>query len=112
MYVISLYGRPAAYATANDILIAAWVRGLDDYVASRWVICQAVFAQEVAAGWRSGPFTAERASRFAREALMPDAEFDRVAGQPDYLVAGHFDVPVEQVEKKHEDRGIAARSER
>lgn len=108
MYVINLDGRAAAYATASDILIAEWVRRRDDYVGSRWVIAQAVFAQEVAAGWRSGPFTEDRAARFARYALMPDAEFDRVAGQADYVIAGHFDVPVEQVAEKREDRRIAS----
>ena len=53
-----------------------------------------------------------RAAHFARCALMADVEFDAVADAEDYLVAGHFDVPIEQVAEKREDRRLAALGER
>lgn len=112
MYIIEYEGRRAAYVTATDIEIADWVDRQGGYVVGRWVVCQAVFAQGVAAGRLAGPVTDRRAEYFARCVLMPDVEFGTLAGQEDYVVAGHFDVPIEQVAAKHEDRRLAVLGER
>jgi hypothetical protein len=52
-----------------------------------------------------GPYSDESAERFARCVLIDDAEFRMLDanGFDDELVAGHFDVPVEQVAKKRDD---------
>lgn len=111
MYVITFEGQAAAHVTAADISVADWVQDLGDYVVGRWMVCLAVFAQSVADGRACGPFTDWRAEHFARCALMPDDEFDQVADFEDYLIAGHFDVPVQQVAAKREDRRLAALGE-
>lgn len=108
MDVIEYDGRPAAFVTANDIRFADWVTQPESYVVGRWVCCEAVFAQEIAAGHLCGPFTDLRANEFARIALLPDAEFDELDHLEDHLVAGHFDVPIEQVAAKRAKRVVAA----
>lgn len=104
MYIIEYEGRPAAFVTATDIELAEWVYAPGGYVTGRWVSCQAVFAQLIAARRLAGPFTDWRAEHFARVVLMPDAEFDELAELSDALIAGHFDVPVDQVALKRADR--------
>jgi hypothetical protein len=104
MYVIEYDGRPAAFVTANDIRFADWVTQPENYVIGRWVCCEAVFAHEIASGHVAGPFTERRADEFARIALMPDAEFAELDHVEDHLIAGHFDVPIEQVAAKRAER--------
>jgi hypothetical protein len=107
MYVIEYDGRPAAFVDATTAEFADWVCTRENYVIGRWVCCESVFVQEVAAGRLAGPYTERRAEHFARVALMPDSEFDLYAHQDDYLLAGHFDVPIEQIALKRADRSEA-----
>ena len=57
-----------------------------------------------------GPYTDERAERFARCVLIDDDEFRMLDANrlEDRLIAGHFGVPVEQVEEKRLDLELLA----
>jgi hypothetical protein len=63
------------------------------------------YAMQVRGGLAPGPYTDERAERFARCALIDDEEFRVLDANrlDDRLIAGHFGVPVEQVDEKRRD---------
>ena len=71
----------------------------------RFVSLMAAFAAEVRRGSASGPYTHARAELFARLALIEDDRFEMLDanGLNDDLLAGHFGVPVEQIERKRQD---------
>jgi hypothetical protein len=70
-----------------------------------FVSFMASYALQVKDGSAPGPFTDERAERFARLVLMDDDEFRALDANrlEDDLIAGHFSVPVEQVAAKRDD---------
>lgn len=72
----------------------------------RFVSFMAAFAAEVRRGSAPGPYTHARAEMFARLALIDDDQFEMLDanGLSDDLLAGHFGVPVEQIERKRHDQ--------
>ena len=97
--------------------IAAMVGGRRFYLAPQFdhldlddplvvfVSFMASYALAVKDGSAPGPYTDERAERFARLVLIDDDEFREFDANrfEDRLIAGHFGVPVEQVEEKRHD---------
>ena len=70
-----------------------------------FVSVMAAYALRVREGSAPGPYTEERAEQFARLVLMDDEEFRMLDANrlENRLIAGHFGVPVEQVEDKRRD---------
>ena len=71
----------------------------------RVVSLMAAYALEVRRGAAPGPYTHARAQLFARLSLIDDDQFEMLDanGMSDELLAGHFGVPVEQIERKRQD---------
>ncbi len=109
--LIMFEGQIAATAGARRFYLAPHVgaRGLDDPLA-QFVTLMAAFALRVKDGSAPGPYTDERAERFARFALIEDDEFRMLDANQldDALLAGHFDVPVDQIEFKRQDLDLNA----
>ncbi len=104
--LIIYQGEIVATAGGRRFYLAPQVQALDlDDPLVRFVSLMAAFALRVRDGSAPGPYTDERAERFARLALMEDDEFRMLAANrlDDQLLAGHFGVPVEQVEAKRQD---------
>ncbi len=74
-----------------------------------FISLMAAYALEVRHGYAPGPYTHARAERFARLALIDDDQFEMLDanGMSDELLAGHFGVPVEQIERKRRDLSAA-----
>jgi hypothetical protein len=95
-----------ASAGARRLYLAPRIASLDDgdpLVLS--VSLTGTYAMRVRHGAAPGPYTHDRAERFARCAMIDDDEF-RVLDTnrlDDRLIAGHFGVPVEQVSDKRRD---------
>jgi hypothetical protein len=70
-----------------------------------FVSLMAAYALQLREEPELGPYTHERAERFARCVLIGDEEFRMLDANRlgDSLIAGHFGVPIEQVEKKRDD---------
>ena len=99
-------GEIVASAGARRSYLAPQIARLDAGEPLRqFVSLMAAFALLVRDGSNEGPYTDEAAERFARLALIDDEQF-RVLdanGLEDEVIAGHFDVPVEQVAEKRAD---------
>lgn len=106
MTLISYRGEIVASAGARRVHYAPQIAALDeaDPLVS-FVAFMAAYALRVRDGSAPGPYTHERAERFARLALMDDDQFQMLDANelPDDLIAGHFGVPVEQVDAKRRD---------
>ena len=107
--LISYRGEVVASAGATRLYLAPRVLELpaDDAVRS-FVSMMAVYALRVREGTAPGPYTHERAERFARLVLIDDDEFRMLAANrlDDRLLAGHFAVPIEQVPAKRDDLSL------
>ena len=70
-----------------------------------FVSAMALYALAVRQRAAPGPYTDARAELFARLALIDDDQFEMLDanGVSDELLAGHFGVPVEQIERKRQD---------
>ena len=82
------------------------LEGLDtDDPLVRFVSTMIAFSFAVGDGSAPGPYTDERAERFARLLLIDDVEFRSLDAEcfGDTLLAGHFGVPVEQVNEMRHD---------
>lgn len=104
--LISYRGEIVAAAGARRFYFAPQIAALDDAdPLVSFVSLMAAYALRVHDGTAPGPYTDDRAERFARLALMDDDEFRMLDANEvdDVLIAGHFDVPVEQVEAKRAD---------
>src|SRR3954447_24700791 len=100
MSVISYDGEAAAVAGAIRLFLAPRLDALppgDPLLVFVGFMC--LYAKQISDGRLAGPYSDERASLFARCALMDDHEFRRLDSHRlgDVLIAGHFNVPVEQV---------------
>ena len=71
----------------------------------RFVSLMAAYALEVRHGSVPGPYTHACAELFARLALIDDDQFEMLDanGMSNELLAGHFGVPVGQIEHKRQD---------
>lgn len=99
-------GEIVATAGARRIYLTGRVRTLDDAdPLVFFVSLMGAYALQLREMPDLGPYTHERAERFARCVLVDDDEFRMLDANRlgDELLAGHFGVPVEQVEKKRED---------
>ena len=78
----------------------------------RIVSLMAAYALEVRHGSAPGPYSHAQAEVFARYALIDDDQFEMLDanGMSDELLAGHFGVPVEQIERKRQDLSDASAS--
>ena len=65
--IIELHGRPVALALGDEAIIADHVTGRD----RRVVAGMALYALEVQASTRPGPYTDSAAEQYARAALAP-----------------------------------------
>ena len=104
-------GEIVASAGARRFYLAPRVAELGaDEPLRRFVSMMAAFALRVRDGSSPGPYTDERAERFARLALIDDDEFRMLDANQleDLVLAGHFDVPVEQVDAKRLDLRLQA----
>ncbi len=72
----------------------------------RWATALAAFACMVETGDHAGPYTADHAAEFARDVLLPVAEFVPCAGWTDAALALFFKVPVEQVRHRRAELGL------
>jgi hypothetical protein len=99
-------GEIVATVGARRFYLAGAIRELDD--ADPLVLfasLMAGYALQLRDEPDLGPYSDERAERFARCVLMGDEEFAMLDANAlgDRLLAGHFGVPIEQVEKKRDD---------
>ncbi len=104
--LISYGGEIVASAGARRLYLAPRIAALDDtHPLVSFVAFMTAYAMKVRDGSAPGPYTNERAERFARLALMDDEEFRMLDANElgDAVIAGHFGVPVEQVAAKRTD---------
>jgi hypothetical protein len=109
--LIAYRGEIVATAGARRIYLAPRLASLGDGdPLLTFVAFMAAYAMRVRDGSAPGPYTHERAERFARLALMEDDQFRMFDANrlDDRLIAGHFGVPVEQVEAKRNDLELLA----
>ena len=104
--LITYRGEIVATAGASRFHLSPRITALDaDDPLAVFVSMMAAYALRVRDGSAPGPYTDERAERFARLALIEDDEFRMLEANQleDRVLAGHFDVPVEQIEAKRQD---------
>lgn len=104
--LVNYRGEIVATVGARRFYLVGAARDLDDEDPRLQFICfMAAYALQLRDEPDLGPYTDERAERFARCVLMDDDEFAMLDANAleDRLVAGHFDVPIEQIEKKRDD---------
>ena len=106
MSLIVYRGEIVAVPGASRVHLSPQLEALDaDDPLVRFVSLMVAYFLAVREGRAPGPYTDERAERFARLVLMDDDEFRSLDGNrfEDGLIAGHFGVPAEQVEEKRQD---------
>jgi hypothetical protein len=99
-------GEIVATVGARRMYLAGHVRELDDADPLLFFVSlMGAYALHLRDDPTLGPYTDERAERFARCVLIDDEAFRMLDANEldDRLLAGHFDVPVEQVMKKRDD---------
>lgn len=104
--LISYRSEVVASAGGRRVYFAPRIAALDDRdPLVSFVAFMAAYALRVRDGSALGPYTHERAERFARLALIDDDQFQMLDANEldDRVIAGHFGVPVEQVAAKRED---------
>ena len=107
--LICYRGEIVASAGATRVYLAPRIADLDDGDAlAGFVRFMGAYALGVRDGSAPGPYTDERAERFARLVLIDDEQFGMLDANdlPDEMIAGHFGVPVEQIAAKRDDLGI------
>ena len=108
MQPITYEGHPVAMAGEHDYWLTHSVELLPDgHPTKRMVIFMCAFARDVLAGEAPGPYTDDRASRFAREALIPAREFVALSHEQDIDLSMHFCVPLEAVLTRRLELGVA-----
>ena len=107
MLTISYGGRPALYVADSRACFTPSIIALErDHPVRRWVACLGFYALDVHDGHQPGPYTPDRAERFARVALMPELEFRALADRDDATLAERFNVPLEQVGSRRDELGL------
>src|SRR3954462_9556024 len=109
MTLVSYNGEAAAVAGATRLFLAPRLELLpagDPIVVFVAFMC--MYAKQVRDGELPGPYSDDRAAFFARCALIDDDEFTRLDASDggDVLLAGHFNVPMEQVAQKRADLAL------
>jgi hypothetical protein len=106
MSLIAYRGEIVAVPGASRVHLSPQLEALDsEDPFFRFVLLMVAYYLSVREGRAPGPYTDERAELFARLVLMDDDEFRSVdrEGLEDVLIAGHFGVPIEQVDEKRHD---------
>jgi hypothetical protein len=104
MYAIRYRGRLVAGVDAEQAVLMPEIAALErDHPRRVFVAFMCAYAFDVTAGTLPGPYTDEDAELFARCALMPDSDFDRVQAESEATLAEAFNVPLEQVMLKRDD---------
>lgn len=109
--LITYDGEIVASVGATRVYLAPPIEALENGdPLLRFVSLMAGYALEVRHGSAPGPYTDARAELFTRLALIDDDQFEMLDanGISDELLAGHFGVPVEQVERKRQDLSDAS----
>jgi hypothetical protein len=104
--LITYRGEIVATAGARRVYLSPRILELDDAdPLAMFVSLMGAYALRLRDEPELGPYTDERAERFARVMLIDDEEFRMLDANrlEDSLMAGHFGVPVEQVEEKRRD---------
>lgn len=104
--LITYRGEIVATAGARRLYASPRILGLDDAdPLVMFVSLMGAYAFQVREEPELGPYTDERAERFARCVLIDDEEFRMLDANrlEDLVIAGHFDVPIEQVQEKRRD---------
>lgn len=104
--LITYQGEIVATVGARRFWLAPQIDALtDDDPRAMFVALMAAYALQIRDFPDLGPYSDERAERFARVVLMNDEEFAIADANAltDQVIAGHFGVPVEQVGKKRLD---------
>jgi hypothetical protein len=100
--------RFAALVTTDAAVLAPWIRALErDHPVRRFVSLKCLVAREMQLGPDAEPYDGEIADFYTRVALLPDEEFDPLAGRvSDASLAEYFNVPLEHVARKRRDREL------
>src|SRR5215216_3388058 len=99
--LITYQGEIVATVGASRCYLSPRIEAMDaDDPLAVFVSVMAAYALDVRDGSAPGRYTHERAERFARLVLIDDDEFRMLDANQleDSLLAGHFEVPVEQIE--------------
>ncbi len=108
MSLVSYQGEIVAVAGATRAYLVPRIeeRGPDDPVV-RFVLAMCLYAGRLKTADSALGYSDERAEYFARSLLVDDDEFQHLDANrfDDRLLAGHFNVPIEQVEAKRSDLG-------
>jgi hypothetical protein len=106
MQLVLYEGVVVAVAGATRFHLAPQLAELDDrHPLVMFVAVMCAYAERVRREQLPGPYTEDEAQLFARAALIDDGEFRHLDanGLDDLLLAGHFQVPVDQVGAKRRD---------
>jgi hypothetical protein len=104
--LITYRGEIVATAGAREIYVSPRILALSDSdPLVMFVSLMGAYALKLRDEPELGPYSDEHAERFARCVLIDDDEFRMMDANrlEDRLIAGHFDVPVEQVGEKRRD---------
>jgi hypothetical protein len=104
--LIAYRGEIVATAGARRVYLAPRILDLDDEdPLVMFVSLMGAYALQIRDDADLGPYTDEHAERFARCVLIDDDEFRILDANrlEDAVIAGHFGVPIEQVDKKRRD---------
>jgi hypothetical protein len=104
--LITYRGEIVATAGARRIYITQRIQQLDESdPLLMFVSLMGAYALQVRDDPDVGPYTDERAERFARVVLIDDGEFRMLDANEleDSVMAGHFGVPIEQIQEKRRD---------
>ena len=111
MIIIRYGGRVVALVRPPLVEFPGHICALEaDHPHRRWAFCLGLFALDVLEGNVPGPYTDDRAAQFARDALIPDEEFDDLEAFDDAVLAQHFNVPLSEIASKRTDLHRHARA--
>ncbi len=98
-------GEVVAVVTQHHALLAPSIAALEaDHPRRRFVAALILAGREMTAEPAAEPYDDDQAQFYARILLMPNDEFESLAGRlHDVELAEHFNVPLEQVRAKRED---------
>ena len=102
--LIQYDGAPVATVGATRSFLAPQIEALPDGDPMlRFVVFMCAFALDIQNGRLPGPYSDDRATFFARAALIGDEEFAELEALPDDEIAARLQVPIGEVEAKRRD---------
>lgn len=98
MLPITYDTHPVAMAGRHQFWLTQSVELLPDgHPLKRMTVFMCAFARDVLMGEVPGPYSDDRAARFAREVMLPPREFIAMSHEEDIDLALHFQVPLREV---------------